>query len=60
MKRDRRKVHAMNMIMDVLCGRRAKVTSIVKGPRDPLAKLVTCKACLRCLGIPTTPENPHG
>lgn len=52
MRRDRRKTHAMNMIMDVLCGRRAKVTSIVKGPRDPLAKLVTCKACLKRLHSP--------
>lgn len=46
MKRDR-KVHAMSMVMDVVCGRRAKRTSIVKGPRDPLFKLVTCKTCRR-------------
>jgi hypothetical protein len=57
MRRDRRKVHAMNMVMEVLCGRRAKRTSIVKSRYDRLAKLVTCKTCLRILHSPTPVEQ---
>lgn len=49
----------MNMVLEVLCGRRAKVTSIVKSRHDRLAKLVTCKTCLRILHSPTSGES-HG
>ncbi len=48
----RKKCHAMNYVLEVLCGtKHVNITSIIgnKGLRDPLAKLVTCKHCLRKL-----------
>lgn len=42
------KTHAMNMQLEVLCGRNARVTTITNGRRnDRLAKLITCKTCKR-------------
>jgi hypothetical protein len=48
----RKKCHAMNYVLEVLCGtKHANITSIIgsKGLRDPLADLVTCKRCRRKL-----------
>lgn len=42
------KCHAMTMQFEVLCGRGARVTTIINGRRnDRLAKLITCKTCRR-------------
>jgi len=46
------RVHAMNMVLEVLCGQRqATRTSVVRRPydRDRLARLVTCKKCRRIM-----------
>jgi hypothetical protein len=47
----RKKCHALTPTLELMCGRikGANRTSIVRSPKDILAKLVTCKRCLRKL-----------
>jgi len=49
MTKDRKRVHALSMTFNLLCGTRAgNRTSIVKGPKDKGGwSIVTCQRCKR-------------
>ena len=48
MSKPKPRCHAMTLQFEILCGRSAKVTTIVDGTRkDRLAKLITCATCYR-------------